>query len=194
VATPLSEYWAVEYHFNSDTFTVSQFPDYLTHAQRAARDGSLFDSVILDLRQTRDGASEECDIWQKKRDERPLSSEERLADFRFCQSNLNGHELEAVNPSAGHGQAIYAEYWGVEYHFFRDGFFLRPFLGYLSLAQADWEKRQLFGSVIVALRQAEQDASEEGKSWQAVRDNRRLSVADRQAKVQPYIDGLESLL
>jgi hypothetical protein len=79
-------------------------------------------------------------------------------------------------------------------HFFRDDFFLRPFPDYLSLAQSNWEKRQLFGSVIVALRQAEQDASEEGKSWQAIHDKRRLSVEDRQAKVQPYIDGLESLL
>jgi len=65
---------------------------------------------------------------------------------------------------------------------------------YFSLAQANWNKRQLFGSVIVALRQAEQDASEEGKSWQALRDGRRLSMAARQARVQPYIDGLESQL
>ena len=62
------------------------------------------------------------------------------------------------------------------------------------LAQANWVKRKLFGSVIVAIRQTEQDASEEGKSWQALRDERRLSVAARQAKVQPYIDGLESQL
>ena len=62
------------------------------------------------------------------------------------------------------------------------------------LAQVNWVKRKLLGSVIVAIRQTEQDASEEGKSWQALRDGRRLSMAARQARVQPYIDGLESQL
>ena len=194
MAAPFSEYWAVEYHFNSDSFSVRPLPDYLTVAQRAFDERRLFDSVILAVHPTRQGADDECDIWQKRRDERPLSPEERLADFRFCQSDLNGHELEAVNRVTGHGRAIHAEEWGVEYHFFRDDFFLRRFPDYLRLAQANWEKRQLFGSVIVAIRQTEQDASEEGKSWQALRDGRRLSMAARQARVQPHIDGLESQL
>jgi hypothetical protein len=80
-------------------------------------------------------------------------------------------------------------------HFFRDDFFLRPFQDYLMLAQVNWVKRKLLGGVIVAIRQTELDASEEGKSWQALRDKRgHLSVEDRQAKVRPYIDGLASLL
>ena len=61
------------------------------------------------------------------------------------------------------------------------------------LAQVNWVKRKLLGSVIVAIRQTELDASDEGKSWQAIRDKRKLSVEDRKMKVQPYIDGLESL-
>lgn len=192
MAAPLSEYWTVEYHFLGDCFSVRPFPDYLTHARNAARDGTLFDSVIVALHSTEQGAREACGIWQKKRDERPVSPEERLADLQFCQSDMNGHELEAVRRGPG-GRPLGAVHWGVEYHFFRDNFFLRPFPDYLSLAQANWEKRQLFGSVIVALRKTEQDATEEGASWQALCQNRRLSVEDRQAKVQPYIDGLESL-
>ena len=62
------------------------------------------------------------------------------------------------------------------------------------LAQVNWVTRKLLGRVIVAIRQTEQVASEEGKSWQALRDGRRLSMAARQARVQPYIDGLESQL
>jgi len=193
VAAPLSEFWAVEYHFNSDSFSVRPLPDYLTVAQRAFDERRLFDSVILAVHPTRQGADDECDIWQKRRDERPLSPEERLADFRFCQSDLNGHELEPIKRYTAHARA-HAGHWGVEYHVFRDDFFLRPFQDYLMLAQVNWVKRKLLGSVIVAIRQTEQDASEEGKSWQALRDGRRLSMAARQARVQPYFDGLESQL
>jgi hypothetical protein len=159
----------------------------LTHAQKAARDGTLFDSVILALHPNNQGAREDCTAWQAKRNARPLTVEERLTDLQFSQSDLSGHELES------RGRTVHAEFWGVEYHFFRDDFFLRPFPDYLRLAQANWEKRQLFGSVIAAIRQTELDASEEGKSWQALHDKRRLSVEDRRMKVQPYIDGLESL-
>jgi hypothetical protein len=173
---------------------VRTFPDYLTLAQRAARDGSLFDSVIRNLHPTRRDANEECEVLKDRREERPLSPRERLAELQFCQSDLNGHELEAANRGTGHGRATYAEHWGVEYHFFRDDFFLRPFQDYLMLAQVNWVTRKLLGSVIVAIRQTEQDASEDGKSWQALRDGRRLSMAARQARVQPYIDGLESQL
>ena len=187
VAAPLSNHWAVEYHFNSDAFSVRPLPDYLTHAQKAARDGTLFDSVILALHPTRQDARVECTAWQAKRDARPLTVQERLADLQFCQSDLSGHELES------RGRTVHVEFWALEYHFFRDDFFLRPFPDYLRLAQANWEKRQLFGSVIVAIRQTELDASEEGKSWQAIRDKRKVSVEDRKMKVQPYIDGLESL-
>ena len=52
VPAPLSEFWTVEYHFNSDSFSVRPLPDYLTLAQTAARDGTLFDSVILALHPT----------------------------------------------------------------------------------------------------------------------------------------------
>jgi len=194
MAAPLSEFWVVEYHFISNCFSVRPLPDYLTHAQTAARDGTLFDSVILAIHPTKPGAREDCTAWQAKRNARPLTVQERLADLRFCQSDLNGHELEAANRGISRSRATSAEQWAVEYHFFRDDFFLRPFQDYLTIAQANWEKRQLFGSVIVAIRQTELDASEEGKSWQAVRDKRRLSVEDRKMKVQPYIAGLESLL
>ena len=193
MAAPFSEYWAVEYHFNSDSFSVRPLPDYLTHAQKAARDGTLFDSVILALHPTEQGARVECAAWQTIRNARPLTVQERLDDLRFCQSDLNGHELEPIKRYTAHARA-HAGHWGVEYHVFRDDFFLRPFQDYLMLAQVNWVKRKLLGSVIVAIRQTEQDASEEGKSWQALRDGRRLSMAARQARVQPYIDGLESQL
>src|SRR2546426_10686606 len=84
MAGPLSEFWAVEYHFNSDSFSVRPLPDYLTHAQTAARAGTLFDSVILDLHPSEQGAREECTAWQTIRATRPLMAQERLADLQFC--------------------------------------------------------------------------------------------------------------
>jgi len=82
VAAPLSEYWAVEYHFLGDNFSVRPLPDYLTYTQRSFHERRLFDSVILALHPTRQGANEECEIWQKRRDERPLSPQERLAELQ----------------------------------------------------------------------------------------------------------------
>ena len=82
VAAPLSEYWAVEYHFNSDSFSVRTLPDYLAHAQKAFHEHRLFDSVILAIHPAEQGARDECEIWQARRDERGLSIEERLADFQ----------------------------------------------------------------------------------------------------------------
>ena len=114
----------------------------------------------------------------------------------WCQSNLTARSTEVVNRNDEVNKPMAAplsEFWAVEYHFLGDNFSVRPLPDYLILAQANWEERQLFGSVIVALRQAEQDAIDDGASWQALRDKRRLSVDGRQAKVQPYIDGLESL-
>ena len=77
MAAPLSEFWAVEYHFNSDSFSVRTLPDYLTLAQTAARDGNLFDSVILALHPTEQGAREECAAWQTIRATQPLTAQER---------------------------------------------------------------------------------------------------------------------
>ena len=82
VAAPLSKFWVVEYHYNSDSFSVRTLPDYLTHAQTAFHERRLFDSVLLAIHPTEQGAREECNIWQKRRDERGLNVEERLAEFR----------------------------------------------------------------------------------------------------------------
>ncbi len=81
MAAPFSEYWAVEYHFNSDSFSVRPLPDYLTHAQKAARDGTLFDSVILALHPTEQGARVECAAWQTIREE--LASLTRWASSQY---------------------------------------------------------------------------------------------------------------
>jgi hypothetical protein len=62
----------------------------------------------------------------------------------------------------------------------------------LMLAQVNWVKRKLLGSVLVEVRQTEQDAAEQSQAWRSIRDGRPLSMAARQARVQPYIDGLES--
>jgi len=80
VAAPLSEHWAVEYYFSSDCFSVCPLPDYLTHAQSAAKAGNLFDSLMLALRPTEKGAREVCTAWQTIRDKRgTLSFEDRRA-------------------------------------------------------------------------------------------------------------------
>ncbi len=74
---PLSDYWAVEYHFQSDNFSVRELPDYLTHAQRSCRDGQLWLSVILALHPTRSGAIDECKVWAERRDKSPLTPKQR---------------------------------------------------------------------------------------------------------------------
>jgi hypothetical protein len=79
---PLSDYWTVEYHFNSDSFSVSRFPDYLSHSQKACREGYFFDSVILALHPSHQGASDECAIWQERRNNSPVSVRTRLKELR----------------------------------------------------------------------------------------------------------------
>src|SRR3989442_285090 len=86
----------------------------------------------LATHQSKQGPGEDCTAWKTIRVTRPLPAQERLADLRFCQPALNVHELEAAN--RGTSRATDAEHWGVEYHFFRDDFFLRPFQDYLMLA------------------------------------------------------------
>ena len=80
--TPLSNYWTVEYHFNSNSFSVCPFPDYLSKAQAAFHQGRWFDSVILALHPTREGASEECAMWQERRNLSPLNVEARIDELR----------------------------------------------------------------------------------------------------------------
>lgn len=83
VDAPLSEYWAVEYHFNSDSFSVRELPDYLRHAQTTFEKRELFDSVIFAIHPTEQGARDECDVWQARRNARgAMSVQERLAELR----------------------------------------------------------------------------------------------------------------
>lgn len=197
MAAPLSEFWAVEYHYTSDSFEMRPLPDYLIQARTAARDGTFLDSVILDLRPTEQGAREQCAAWKTIRSARPLSAQERMNELKFCQSDLEGRVLEPVKRYTAQARAEAAtQHWGVEYTFFEDGFFLRPFPDYLMLAQVLWVKRKLLGSVIVAIQQTEQDAAGESKRWKALRDaaRHRLSIAERQAQLLPYIAALESQL
>lgn len=83
MAAPLSEFWVVEYHFNSDTFSVRELPDYLTQAQRSFHERRMFISVILAVHPSEQGAREECSVWQARRDARgELPVEVRLAEFQ----------------------------------------------------------------------------------------------------------------
>jgi len=82
MAGPRAEFWVVEYHFNSDSFSVRTLPDHLSYTQRAFHERRLFDSAILALHPTEQGARDECEIWQNRRNERPPSAGERLADLQ----------------------------------------------------------------------------------------------------------------
>lgn len=91
---PLSNYWAVEYHFNGDAFSVRTLPDYLTHSQRAFRQKRLFVSVILSLHPTRSGADEACEHWQQLRNKKPLSWREQAQEFRRYLDGLESAAKE----------------------------------------------------------------------------------------------------
>lgn len=85
---PLSKYWAVEYHFNGDAFHVSPLPDYLRHSQQAFINHKFFDSVILALHPTEQGARDECEAWMDRREKSPCTVEERLAELRRYVAGL----------------------------------------------------------------------------------------------------------
>ena len=90
--TPLSGYWTVEYNFIQDAFHVGKLPDYLTHTQRAFNEVRHFGSVILALHPTQSGASDECAMWQDRRNARPDTTHTRLQEIR---RHIKGLEAQA---------------------------------------------------------------------------------------------------
>jgi hypothetical protein len=82
MSAPLSDYWVIEYQFTSTAFSVSPLRDYLTLTQRAFTEGRFCDNVILAVHPTREGASDECHVWQERRNQSPVSVEERLKQLR----------------------------------------------------------------------------------------------------------------
>lgn len=79
---PFSHCYVVEYHFTCDAFSVNSLQDYLTHAHKAFLKGKFFDSIVLALHPTEQGAKDECSVWQERRNESPVSADMRLADLR----------------------------------------------------------------------------------------------------------------
>lgn len=70
-------HYAVEYHFWSDAFSVKELADYLTHAQQSFHEARFFDSVILSIHPSREGADEAVEIWKERRDSSPLTPKQR---------------------------------------------------------------------------------------------------------------------
>ena len=86
---PLSDLWTVEYHYNSNMFSVRSLPDYLTQSQRAFKRGKLFDSTILALHPSQQGAKDECLLWQDRRDRAGLTVKARIKEFQRYIDGLN---------------------------------------------------------------------------------------------------------
>jgi hypothetical protein len=80
-ASPLSDYWVVEYHFISDSFSVRPLPDHLAVAERSIKERRLFDCLILAVHPTKQGAQEVCEGWQERRNEKPIAIEKRIAEL-----------------------------------------------------------------------------------------------------------------
>lgn len=89
---PLSTFWTVEYNFIQDAFHVGTLPDYLSHTQKAFNEVRYFGSVILALYPTQSGASDECAMWQERRDSRPDTTRKRLQEIR---RHVKGLESQA---------------------------------------------------------------------------------------------------
>jgi hypothetical protein len=89
---PLSAYWTVEYNFIQDAFHVGKLPDYLSHTQKAFTEVRYFGSVILALHPTQSGASDECAMWQDRRNARPDTTLRRLQEI---QRHVKGLESQA---------------------------------------------------------------------------------------------------
>jgi len=85
---PFSSCYVVEYHYNSDGFSVNSLQDYLTHAHDSFLSGRLFDSIVLAIHPAKQGAQEECLIWQERRTQSPVSVEKRLAEFKRYVAGL----------------------------------------------------------------------------------------------------------
>src|SRR5882724_6930099 len=79
---PLSNCYVVEYHFSGDSFSVNSLQDYLTHAHDAFLNGRFFDSIVLAIHPSEQGARDECSVWQDRRDQSPVSAHKRLADLK----------------------------------------------------------------------------------------------------------------
>jgi hypothetical protein len=89
---PLSTYWTVEYNFIQDAFHVGKLPDYLSHTQKAFSEVRYFGSIILAIHPTQSGASDECAVWQERRNGRADTTVERLQEMR---RHVKGLESQA---------------------------------------------------------------------------------------------------
>ena len=89
---PLSIFWIVEYNFIQDVFYVGKLSDYLSYTQKAFNEVRYFGSVILALHPTQSGASDECAMWQERRNGRPDTTARRLQEI---QRHVNGLESQA---------------------------------------------------------------------------------------------------
>lgn len=76
--TALSDYWTIEYHFFGNCFSVSVLGDYLTHSQKAFQEHRFWDSVILAIHPTEQGARDECSVWQDRRNKNPMNALRQL--------------------------------------------------------------------------------------------------------------------
>jgi len=84
----LSDYWCVLYSFSADGFQVLQLADYLTTTQRAFQAAEHCDFVPLSVHPTRAGASDECSVWQDRRNLSEIPRTERARQFRQIAEGL----------------------------------------------------------------------------------------------------------
>jgi len=85
---PLSSYHVVEYHFLSDTLSVRELSEYLTASHRCFDQLKVFDTVILSLHPSREGAEEAWEVWQEKRDTSPTTPRQRLEQLEIYIEGL----------------------------------------------------------------------------------------------------------
>ena len=90
MSAPLSDHWTVEYHFFSDSFSVKPLPDYLSATQRHFHQARFFDGVLLAIHPTHEGARDECNVWQDRRNQSPLTPTQRVEELRRRAAALEG--------------------------------------------------------------------------------------------------------
>ena len=92
----LSDYWVIEYSFLADACGVVPLRDYLSATQGEFHRGEPYQSVVLAVHPTHEGASEECEVWQARCNARGLTPRQRLERL---QPYISG--LESFPPDLG---------------------------------------------------------------------------------------------
>lgn len=94
----LGNFWTVQYSPTQDAFHVGQLSDYFSETHNAFYNGLEHDWILLAIHPTREGASDECNVWKARRDTNPLNE---LDDSARLLRRLVLHFGQTVQARAG---------------------------------------------------------------------------------------------